>query len=203
MARKMWWSSVPVPVLLPTPVPSPSSWAKATAHSSRRCVTRRTQPGFGAGVRFQRRPQSGSGNCQLGSGDVSILLGRGDGTFAAAVNYPAAAGASSLAVGDFNGDGRADLVAGGGKNLSMLLGNGDGMFRAASNLPQSISPTGLAPGDFKPRPRHHQVVAGISRATSSMPSLLPRLREYFFSAALFQCSWTPRLESRVPAPSGS
>ena len=48
-----------------------------------------------------------------------------------------------------------------------------------------------------------QCPSGISRATSSIPSLLPRLREYFFSAALFQCSWTPRLESRVPSPSGS
>ena len=33
-------------------------------------------------------------------------------------------------------------------------------------------------------------------ATSSIPLPVPRLREYFFSSALFQCSWTPRLASR-------
>lgn len=42
-----------------------------------------------------------------GSGDVSILLGNGDGTFAAAVSYGAGSGPLSVAVGDF--DGRANL----------------------------------------------------------------------------------------------
>jgi hypothetical protein len=36
-------------------------------------------------------------------------------------------------------------------------------------------------------------------ATSSIPLPLPRLREYFFSCGLFQCSWTPRLASRAVA----
>ena len=42
---------------------------------------------------------------------VSVLLGNGDGTFQAAVNYGAGAGQTSVAVGDFNGDGRLDLAA--------------------------------------------------------------------------------------------
>jgi len=41
---------------------------------------------------------------------VSVLLGNGDGTFQAAVNYGAGAGQTSVAVGDFNGDGRLDLA---------------------------------------------------------------------------------------------
>ena len=63
------------------------------------------------------------------SSNVSILLGNGDGTFAAAVNY-AAADPLSVAVGDFNGDGKSDLaVANSGSNtVSILLGNGDGTF---------------------------------------------------------------------------
>ncbi len=39
--------------------------------------------------------------------------------------------------------------------------------------------------------------------TSSMPLPVPRLREYFLSVGLFQCSWTPRLSRPVPSASGS
>src|SRR5207237_1507154 len=42
---------------------------------------------------------------------VTILLGRGDGTFQSAVTYPiSGAGCVSLAVADFNGDGFLDIV---------------------------------------------------------------------------------------------
>src|ERR1700675_2226369 len=45
-----------------------------------------------------------------GSGNVSILLGNGDGTFQAAVNFDAAIGSPvSLSTGDFNNDGKTDL----------------------------------------------------------------------------------------------
>jgi hypothetical protein len=42
---------------------------------------------------------------------IMILLGNGDGTFQANVNYEAGSNPSSVAVGDFNGDGRLDMVA--------------------------------------------------------------------------------------------
>src|SRR5215471_13038911 len=42
--------------------------------------------------------------------NVSVLLGNGDGTFRAAVNYATGHSPLSVAVGDFNGDGRLDLV---------------------------------------------------------------------------------------------
>src|SRR5579863_4060575 len=41
----------------------------------------------------------------LSSGDVSVLLGNGDGTFQPAVNYAVGSNPMSLVVGDFNGDG--------------------------------------------------------------------------------------------------
>ena len=41
---------------------------------------------------------------------VSVLLGNGDGTFQAAVNYSTGSTPFSAAVGDFNGDGRLDLA---------------------------------------------------------------------------------------------
>ena len=98
-------------------------------------------------------------NGNPGGGDpdgVNILLGRGDGTFGAAVRFPAGANPSSIAVGDFNHDGKADLVvavlgqrpAGGNGALCVLLGNGDGTFRAPMILKAGENPFVLAVGDF-------------------------------------------------------
>jgi hypothetical protein len=64
---------------------------------------------------------------------LQVLLGNGDGTFAAAQTYPVQNGGWSVAVGDFNGDGKLDLVTGNGTGLSVLLGNGDGTFQQAKN----------------------------------------------------------------------
>jgi hypothetical protein len=84
-----------------------------------------------------------------GSNNVSILLGNGDGTFQAAVDYGAGTEPWSVAVGDFNGDGKLDLVvANEGGNVSILLGNGDGTFQAAVNYGAESEPTSVAVGDF-------------------------------------------------------
>jgi uncharacterized protein (TIGR03437 family) len=102
-----------------------------------------------------------------GSADVSILLGKGDGTFAAPVNYPVTQGLS-LALGDFNGDGHADLVAGGSQNLSVLLGNGNGTFRAAVNLATPITASAMAPGDFNNDGKLDLAVADSNGGTVSI-----------------------------------
>jgi len=46
------------------------------------------------------------------TGTVGVLLGNGDGTFQPEVLYDASRPALSVAAGDFNGDGRTDIVAG-------------------------------------------------------------------------------------------
>jgi hypothetical protein len=75
------------------------------------------------------------------SGGVSVMLGNGDGTFQSPVVYAVSGyGATSVSIGDLNGDGYPDLVVGdwlvcygyfgtcnGG--VSVLLNNGDGTFQ--------------------------------------------------------------------------
>jgi hypothetical protein len=79
----------------------------------------------------------------IGGSTVGVLLGNGDGTFQPPVTYDSGGSfAYSVAVGDFNGDGKPDLAVAngcvniGGFNCSpeglvgILMGNGDGTFQA-------------------------------------------------------------------------
>jgi hypothetical protein len=81
---------------------------------------------------------------------VSVLLGNGDGTFQAHVDYGAGDGPSSVAVRDFNGDGKPDLVAANfrGNSVSVLLGNGDGSFQGHMDYGAGNGPVSVAVGDL-------------------------------------------------------
>ncbi len=48
-----------------------------------------------------------------GLGSVTVLLGKGDGTFQPRVDYTVGPGPFSLTTGDFNGDGKLDLAVAG------------------------------------------------------------------------------------------
>jgi hypothetical protein len=71
---------------------------------------------------------------------AAIMLGNGNGAFAAKTAYPVGGFAQDLTTGDFNGDGKLDLVVTVNEpdiSLAMLLGNGDGSFNAPVNFPNT------------------------------------------------------------------
>jgi hypothetical protein len=75
----------------------------------------------------------------LGSdSNASVLLGNGDGTFKTAVNTPVgnyANTARSMALGEFDGDSRADLVVASTSGITLFAGNADGTFTAGQSYP--------------------------------------------------------------------
>jgi hypothetical protein len=84
------------------------------------------------------------------SASISVLLGNGDGTFQTPVSYTTAADPVSVAVGDFNGDGKADIVSANAidHNYSILLGNGDGTFQPARTTHVTAGAGAVVVGDF-------------------------------------------------------
>jgi len=103
---------------------------------------------------------NGDGNPDLAIGagqfsGVMVLLGDGAGGFSAAPGSPFPTGSIpfSVAVGDFNGDHKLDLVTAnvGDNNVTVLLGDGAGGFSAApgSPFPTGSTPYSVAPGDFQ------------------------------------------------------
>jgi hypothetical protein len=78
--------------------------------------------------------------------NVSVFLGKGDGTFEQPASY-ATGDAWAVSAGDLDGDGIIDLAAGDfdAHTMSLLPGIGDGGFHRALTIPM---PLGLRPRDF-------------------------------------------------------
>ncbi len=69
-----------------------------------------------------------------GTGDLSLLRGLGDGSFAPETRIPVSHHPSEVSTGDFDGDGHADLVIGYYNGAAVLFGQGDGTFGAEHPL---------------------------------------------------------------------
>jgi hypothetical protein len=89
------------------------------------------------------------------AGSVSVLLGTGTGSFTNAGSLPTGTLPASVAAGDFDGDGHADLAVanegqsnGAGADVAVLLGNGTGTFGAASHFAAGANPEALGVGDL-------------------------------------------------------
>jgi len=85
-----------------------------------------------------------------GRQNISILLGKGNGTFAAAAANPSANQPRYLAAGDFNHDGHVDLAFTNqlGYNVGVMLGNGDGTFQDPKFYKAGNQPFAIATADL-------------------------------------------------------
>lgn len=120
----------------------------------RDAVTYRVNPGD----RVETADFDGDGKPDLlgtGGDTINVLLGNGDGTFQDAVASETDGHLVSAVAGDFNGDGRADVVVGHGaaapdrdNTLSMRLGNGDGTFETKVSYPLAGLPQSIVTADF-------------------------------------------------------
>lgn len=89
-------------------------------------------------------------NSQAGGAVLTILLGRGDGTFKTSESrYPIGRDPRALVVGDFNGDGHADVMVGDGDGtLREFLGDGRGNLAEGRSVAQVGSVVSIAVGHF-------------------------------------------------------
>jgi VCBS repeat-containing protein len=119
-----------------------------------------------------------------------VLPGNGNGTFGAAIMFTTTtgldgglSGGHEVAVGDFNADGKLDIVASSqshansfipGGGLSVLLGNGDFTFQGAVTYSDRSRPTAMALGDFNGDDRLDIASANINNGnvTSGLVSIL-------------------------------
>jgi hypothetical protein len=89
-------------------------------------------------------------------GTVSIMKGKGDGTFQTQTQYPAGYSPIAVVVGDFNKDGNPDLVVVNNGNrfnghpgtVTMLIGNGKGAFHKGKTFNCGTGPFFIVAGDF-------------------------------------------------------
>lgn len=86
-------------------------------------------------------------------GLVAVLIGNGDGTFQPQTTYPEGFAIYSLAVGDFNSDGLADLVVTSSQDSTVFImaGDGQGGFHVQGTYGTGEAPVSIAVGDFGPK----------------------------------------------------
>ncbi len=99
----------------------------------------------------------GTPNCSQ-SGQVTLLLGNGDGSFKTGASYPTGYSPTAIAIGDVDGDGNPDLVVANGcgadsscksaGTATVLLSDGKGGFQAKPDVKLGNNPSSLALADL-------------------------------------------------------
>ncbi|MFM6277324.1 MAG: FG-GAP repeat domain-containing protein, partial [Dolichospermum sp.] len=84
-------------------------------------------------------------------------------------DFNVGSGPASVKTGDFNGDGKSDLVVANdaSNNVSILLGNGAGSFSSATNFNVGVNPLSVVVGDFNGDGKSDLATANFSSNTVS------------------------------------
>jgi len=134
--------------------------------------------GSGSPIGLVAADFNGDGHLDLAAvnmSDVGILLGNGNGSFA--LNANPAVGTSALTIGvsgDFNGDGKVDLVVSDSAagEFFMLAGVGDGTFSPAAPYTSAVGAFGVITADFN---GDGAMDLAISNATANSVSIFSQL----------------------------
>lgn len=111
----------------------------------------------------------------VGNGVLSVLRGKGDGTFYPAINHTAnGTNHTAVATADFNADGKLDAIVTDADvgTVSLMLGNGDGTLRFFGAFATGTSPSGVVVGDFNRDGRPDAAVSNAGYQSRNVSILL-------------------------------
>lgn len=115
---------------------------------------------------------------------VSVLLGNGDGTIQAPQGYPGFESPAGIAIGNFNGDKKLDLVVSDYRfnTVVTLIGNGDGTFQNIGQWYAGLNPGSIAVADFN----HDQKAdLAVTDYTGNTITILPGKGDGSFPGSIF------------------
>ena len=127
-----------------------------------------SQPGVNSAIFVVPADFNADGEMDLAistQSSVSILYGRGDGTFRPHVDYPVPSTPLAIVSGNFNGDGRPDLAVSTSSGISILLVKTDGTFQPPTAISPLVGP--LVVDDF-----NHDGKADLAVGTNNGVSVL-------------------------------
>jgi hypothetical protein len=130
------------------------------------------------------------------AGTISILHGKGDGTFTVepTLTLPSGAGPTAIAVGDFNNDGFADLAVV-NKNVNtvtIFLGNGDETFQTpTTTLVTGNAPTSIVAQAFNPNAPGILDLAITNSADNTLQIFLGNGKGTFTNGVTYNTGVTP------------
>ena len=127
-----------------------------------------------------------TGTATVGVWQMAVLLGNGNGTFQAPRFFATDFGPASIAIADYNNDGKPDIVVAhccGDTDMTVMAGNGDGTFQPEQHFNGGPSPNTVGIADIN-GDKIPDLVVGGARAVAALVNVTPTFRNV--SAASFQ-----------------